>query len=304
MKEKIIILIGCTCSGKTGLSVKLAKQFNCEIVNCDATQFYKELNIGTDKISKSEMEGIPHHLISFLDVEKNYSISEFNITAKKIITEITTRKKVPLLVGASGLYILSLLYPYVFTEERDEDFRSLYEFTSNEELLESLRKIDPDEAIKLHANNRRRILRALEIFYKTGKTKTQLLSTKDNKPNYNFLILEICLKKEIIDKKIIDRANKQFENGFVNEVFKIISKHPKAPIYNSFQSIGYKEVYDHIINKKNLEETKQLIINRTIKLSKRQKQFFKNKFVNKFVFNNLGKNNILKINNLIKKFLL
>ena len=249
------------------------------------------------------IDTINENLLSFLDVEKNYSISDFNKTAKNIISDIIKRNKTPLLVGASGLYILSLLYPYVFTQERDEDFHLLYQYTSNEDLWSSLKMVDPQEAEKLHANNRRRVLRALEIFYKTGKTKTELIHNKTNSSNYNFLAIELYKNQDIINEKIKIRVNEQFKRGFIDEVKKIIKKHPKAPVYNSFQSIGYKEVYDYIINNKEINETKKLIIDKTVKLSKKQKRFFKNKFESKFVFDMSTSQKYKEIFSLIKNFI-
>ena len=296
--------MGMTCAGKTGLSLQLAKQFNCEIINFDSTQFYKDFNIGNDKIQVTDYPDIKHHLLSFLPTNYNFSIGEYKEKVKKVIDDVISRKKIPLLVGGSGLYLASFLFSYPLIGKRDEEFAKLYQFTDNKDLFKSLEIIDPDEAKKLHYNDRNKVLRALEIFNKIGKTKTQLLKNQSKIYKYDYLAINLEIEKNKLQERAKKRIDNQFKRGLVDEVIEIIKEHPSAIIYNSFNIIGYRETYDVITKKCTLEEAKEKMLKRTIKYAKRQKTFFNNKFLTQYKFDLEQEKNIDKIVFLIKNFLL
>ena len=178
-KEKVIVICGPTASGKTKLGVELAKKINGEIVSADSMQIYKEMNIGTAKPTREEMQGIKHYLIDFVDPDKRYSVADFKKDAKKAIKEILKKGKVPIIVGGTGLYIDSLIYEIDYQEiEYDEEYRNKLEDEVKEKGLSELynlaKKIDEEAIMKISPNDKKRILRILEIYHATGKTKTQL----------------------------------------------------------------------------------------------------------------------------------
>ena len=202
MKNKIIILTGPTASGKTKLSIEVAKKFNCEIINCDSTQFYKDISIGVDKILNSQTNNIKHHLISFLNLNSSYSIYDFYLECMKLFIKIWNKNKIPLIVGSSGLYIDTLINNYTFTKKRSDKFFKKYENLSNDNLHKILKSIDPIEANKIHMNNRIRVLRAIEIYFETNKTKTELVNTKIKKNiKYSNLLLVIDNDDKILKQK-------------------------------------------------------------------------------------------------------
>lgn len=285
---KILILTGTTGTGKTKLSIQIAKRYNCEIINIDSTQFYKQLNVGTNKISHEEMQNVKHHMLSFLNVDENYSIYDYKKTVVELIEQIRSKKKNILIVGASGLYISSLVNQYFFTTERNKDFEQLYSFSSNKELHKALTNIDVEESKKIHPNNRIRLLRALEIYYNTGKTKTQLINeqkTKKNVGNYTYYIIELVNNdKRNYLNNIQKRIEFELNNGFIQETKKIIKTYPNFKIYYSANIMGYVDVINYINDKITLSDLEKILFNKTKHLIKKQKTFIKNKLTIDYEF--------------------
>lgn len=175
MKQKIIVIVGPTAVGKTDFSIQVAKEFNGEIISGDSMQVYKDLDIGTAKVTPEEMDGIPHHLIDFKEIDASYDVSDFQKDAKEKIDEITLRNRTPIIVGGSGLYIESLLYPVSHGKNAEPNHELRVELeqfaqeNGNQALWDKLNAIDSKAAVKIHPNNVRRIIRALEVYYETGK---------------------------------------------------------------------------------------------------------------------------------------
>ena len=179
MKKPLIVIVGPTAVGKTHLSVQLAKKLNGEIINGDAMQVYQGLDILTAKIKKEEMEGVPHHLFSFLPISQDYNVADYQKNIRLKIKEIQNRNKTPIIVGGTGLYIKAALYDYEFKEQKEnqhQEIQKKYQDFTNQQLFDYLTQIDAESAKILHPNNRRRVLRAIEIYENTGESKSSLLN--------------------------------------------------------------------------------------------------------------------------------
>lgn len=249
-KYNCIIIIGPTASGKTALSIKLAKQLNGEIINADSSQMFKKLKIGTAKISKEEMQNVKHHLISFLNPDEDFSVSDFKDRAIKIINKLIKEKKVPIIVGGTGFYIDSLINNFNYggltkNSEIREKYINLTEQYGKKYVFEILKKVDEKSAAVLHFNDLKRVIRALEIYETTGKTKAEL-STMQNTMQGNLkpLIVGVNLERNILYDRINLRTDMMFNKGLVNEVKKLYNSGYSKNL-QSIKSIGYKELYDY-----------------------------------------------------------
>ncbi|MDO9535409.1 MAG: tRNA (adenosine(37)-N6)-dimethylallyltransferase MiaA, partial [Bacillota bacterium] len=208
--KKVIVIVGPTGSGKTKLSVRLAKRFNAEIINGDSIQIYKRLDIGSAKIKESEKEGVVHHLFDIKEPNEKYSVFNFQKDVRKYLDEI----EVPMIVGGTGLYIKAALYQYEFIERgRDEAFDLKYQSYSNEELYQLL--LDKDPYIQIEMNNRRRVLRALEQAL-SGEHRSK--KNKKDELLYNPLIIYLDLKRDVLEERLKLRLDKQIMEGFIEEV--------------------------------------------------------------------------------------
>ena len=257
--KKVVTIVGPTASGKTSLSIKLAKKFNAEIINGDSVQIYKELNIGSAKIKSAEMENIKHHLFDVVSVNDNFSVFNYQKLVREKLNEINK----PFIVGGTGLYIKAALFDYEFNEPgRDKTLELELANLTNEKIYEKLLKLDPN--IKLEVNNRRRLIRAYEQA-KYGELRSEKIK-KDNEL-YNILTIYLDLDRKELEKRLIERLDKQLADGFIEEVRSI-----NKPI----NAIGYRELYQHINNEYTLDEAKEKIITASKRLAKKQKTWFKN----------------------------
>jgi tRNA dimethylallyltransferase len=265
--DKIIVICGPTAVGKTKLSISLAKSLNGEIINADSTQIYKDMNIGTAKITEDEKEGIPHHLFDVREISDIYTVYDYQKDCRKIIDEIKDRGKTPILVGGTGLYIKAALYNYEFNEE--EIMYSYDEFT-NEELYKQLLEIDPETIV--HPNNRKRIERAL-TYYKNNNVPISS-NEKSDKLLYGTIFIGLTAEREILYEKINNRTDKMIENGLIDEAKKLYNLKivPRALL----TPICYKELFLHFDGNITLAEAIELIKQRSRKYAKRQFTFFKN----------------------------
>ena len=248
-KPKVIVICGPTASGKTSLSISLAKKINGEIVSCDSMQIYKEMDIGSAKPTVEEMQEIKHYLVDFVSPEKRYSVSEYKEDASKAIEEIINKGKTPIIVGGTGLYLNSLIYNIQYNEmEVDLNYRRELEKEAEEYGLEVLynraKEIDPEAMEKVSANDKKRITRVLEIYNATGRNKTELEKKSRKEVPYNYLIFGINMERSILYDRINKRVDIMLEQGLIEEVKNLINKYSNMP--TAMQGLGYKEVKEFL----------------------------------------------------------
>lgn len=279
--EKVLVIVGQTAVGKTSMSIKLAKHLNGEIINGDAMQVYKGLNIVTDKIKKEQMQDVPHHLFDLKEIHEDYNVDEYQRNIRKVISEISSRGKLPIIVGGTGLYVKAALYDYNFANEEipNKEVEELYKDKSNDELYEMLINVDPESCKTIHKNNRRRVLRALAIYNATGKTKSEIINEQKHEQLYDSIIIALDLEKQIINDKIDKRIEEMFEEGLIEEI-----KTNKTTSTAS-KAIGYKEVTSYLNNEISLQEAKDLMKIHTHQYAKRQRTWFKHQLPVNFVNN-------------------
>ena len=278
-KEKVIVICGPTASGKTALSIELAKRINGEIVSCDSMQIYKDMDIGTAKPTKEEMQGIKHYLIDFVSPDERYSVADYKIDAKKAIKEIINKGKVPIIVGGTGLYVDSLIYEIEYPNiEFDEEYRLKLEKEADEnglaDLYEKAKKIDSQAIEKISENDRKRILRILEIYHATGKNKTeQEIESRKKEVEYDYKVYALKWDREKLYERINKRVDIMLEQGLIDEVKSIYKKYKKFP--TAMQGLGYKEVVEYLENKTTKEEMIEKIKQETRRYAKRQMTWFR-----------------------------
>lgn len=234
-KEKVIVICGPTASGKTALSIALAKKINGEIVSADSMQIYQEMNIGTAKPNVEEMQGIPHYMIDCISPEQRFSVADYKKLAKQAIRKIIAKGKMPIVVGGTGLYIDSLIYEIEYPNiEFDEEYRELLETKVQEEGLESLyqeaKKIDEKAVQKISHNDQKRILRILEIYHATGKNKTQQEEESRRKEaEYDYHVYALHWDRDILYDRINKRVDIMINQGLIDEVKNILNKYHNFP---------------------------------------------------------------------------
>ena len=279
MKPTVYVIGGPTASGKSKLAVELAKKINGEIISADSMQIYKDMNIGTAKITNQEMQGIKHYLIDFISPEQRYSVSSFKKDAEDAIEKILSNGKTPIIVGGTGLYIDSLIYGIEFQDEKidtkyREKLNKIAEIEGLEKLYKKAQKIDPEAMAKISANDKKRIIRVLEIYHKTGKTKTeQEKESRKNEVKYNYKVFAITIPREKLYERINKRVDQMLEQGLIEEVEKILEKYSYFP--TAMQGLGYKEVIEYLENKITKEEMIEKIKKETRHYAKRQITWFK-----------------------------
>jgi tRNA dimethylallyltransferase len=274
MQINSIVILGPTATGKTQLSLKLSQYFDSEIINCDTSIFYKYLSIGTGKPSKKNLKLVKHNLLDFLEPDQDYSLAEFLKDAKKIISQIVSDKKVPILVGGSGQYLKALTENWdVSNIKPNFELRKELEKEINENgveyLYEKLKSEFPGNAQKVDSKNPRRVIRAFEL-----GLEGQSISRKSKKKFSNFFKIGLTMPREILYKTIDERIEKMFEDGWVGEVEDLIKKGFNKEL-NSFSSIGYNEICDYLSNNLDLDEAINLIKKRTRNLVRHQYNWFK-----------------------------
>lgn len=278
-KIKTIFIVGPTASGKTSLGVEVAKYFGGEVVSADSMQIYKYMNIATAKPAQSEMQGIPHHMIDFVDPDTPYSVAKYKEDAMKCIEDIASRGKIPVVVGGTGLYVDTLLYNTEFFDvEIDEKLRKeLYEkceALGSEKLWEELSEIDPAAASNIHKNNSKKIIRALEIYYQTGKTITeQNASSRLCGEKLDYVIVALNARdREYLYERINRRVDIMLEEGLLEEAEEYFRNFNSA---TSAQAIGYKELKPYFDGVLSLEECTENLKMQTRRYAKRQLTWFR-----------------------------
>ena len=304
MKPIIVVIVGPTASGKTALSIELAKKINGEIISADSMQIYKDMDIGTAKVTKEEACGIKHYLVDFLSPDKRYTVSDFKKDCEQAIQEILRKEKIPIVVGGTGLYINSLIYGVEYQEMNfDEKYRKELMKKAEtsqglEEIWENVCKIDPISMKKISKNDKKRIVRVLEIYKATGKTKTELeVLSRQKDVKYKFKVFGINLEREKLYEKINYRVDLMFENGLEKEVKNLISKYSKFP--TAMQGLGYKEVVQYFYGLLTYDEMIEKIKQETRRYAKRQLTWFRR---NKEIIWLDGQNSLQdNVNNIIKE---
>lgn len=271
----IIVITGPTCLGKSDTALAIAKKINAEIINGDAFQCYKEMEIGVAKPPKEYLKEVPHHLYSFVDVDHDYSIAEYQINLRNKIDELLSKGKSIIIVGGSGLYIRSALYDYDFKENKKVDM-SKYEAMDNRTLHDELRKIDPKQAEIIHMNNRKRVLRAIEIYLSSGETKSSLVDKQEHKPIYDVKFFVRKIDRDELYSRINKRVDLMYEMGLENEVKNLYKKYGNRP--HALQAIGYKEIIAALEGEYSLEDAKEIIKKNSRNYAKRQLTFVRHQF--------------------------
>ena len=278
-KQKVIVICGPTASGKTGLSIELAKKINGEIISCDSMQIYKDMTIGTAKPTIDEMQGIKHYLIDCVSPDTRYSVADYKKDATKAINEVLNKGKIPIVVGGTGLYVESLVYGIEYNEIKvdlkyREDLEKIIKNEGLNNLYERAKQIDPEAIKKISVNDKKRICRILEIYHSTSKTKTELeIESRKKGPDFNYLLFGITMDREKLYDRINKRVDIMIENGLIQEVQDLLKKYNDFP--TAMQGLGYKEVVEYLKGKCSKEEMIDKIKMETRRYAKRQLTWFR-----------------------------
>lgn len=278
MKPKIVVIVGPTASGKTAVSIELAKKINGEIISADSMQIYKEMNIGSAKPTEDEKQGIYHHMIDVVEPTETFSVAKYKEMAEKCIEKILARGKVPIVVGGTGLYVSTLTSGIEFSNiENDLKYRDELTKLSLEEngvdvLFEKLKSVDQEAAKVIDKNNVRRVIRALEIYKVTGKTKTQVDKESLKELKYDYRIFGMQWDRKELYERINKRVDIMIDMGLVEEVRRINEKGISS---TAIQGLGYKEIIEYINNEVTLDEAIEKIKQETRKYAKRQMTWFR-----------------------------
>lgn len=278
-KPKIVCVVGPTASGKTAYAIKLAKERNGEIVSCDSMQIYKYMDIGTAKATAEERAAVPHHMVDFIDPNTDYSVADFVRDATCAADDILRRGKLPILCGGTGLYVDSVIGGIKFAEEkRDDEYRdTLWRLAEEKGALavhDLLKAKDPAEAEKVHPNNVKRVIRALEICKTSGMTKTEADKLAKGEPRYNAEMIGLMPERELLYKRIDQRVELMMQNGLLQEVELLLEKNIRRNS-TAMQAIGYKELLEYKDGKCNLDEAVEKIKQESRRYAKRQMTWFR-----------------------------
>ena len=273
----VLCIVGPTAVGKTKMSIELAKQLNGEIISGDSMQIYRGMDIGTAKATMDERQGIPHHLIDEKNPDEPYSVAAFQQTVRAKMEEIKSRGKLPIIVGGTGLYIKSVLYDYEFAGESEskEVDEAKYGHLSNEELHAKLAAVDEAGAKDIHPNNRKRVIRALEIYETSGVKKSEMIEKQEHKMIYDACLIGLTDDRTVLYDRINKRVDMMYETGLAEEVKALFDEGIPAES-QSIRAIGYKELYDYFKGFISLEESKELIKRNSRRYAKRQYTWFNN----------------------------
>lgn len=279
-KRPLIIITGPTASGKTALSIELAKSIGGEIISADSMQVYRHMDIGSAKVTEEEMDGVPHHLIDVLEPSEDFNVVKFQSMAKKAMEEIYSHGHIPIVAGGTGFYIQALLYDIDFTEtDESTEIRRELEQTAREKgpraLHELLREVDPESADAIHENNVKRVIRAIEFYRQTGRKISEHNREERQKFSpYEFLYYVIDLTRPVLYSRIDERVSRMLEAGLVEEV-KTLRDMGYTRDMVSMQGLGYKEILDYLNGECSLDEAVYIIKRDTRHFAKRQITWFK-----------------------------
>lgn len=275
--NKLLIICGATATGKTKLAIDCAKKLNTEIISADSQLIYKNLDIGTAKPTKEEMGGVVHHMIDIVEPNCNFSVSDYQKLSEPIVKKLLKENKTPIICGGTGFYIKSLIYDLSYgNAAADSKIREKYDLLLREKgkeyLYNYLFSVDPQTAGKLHINDTKRIIRALEIYEVSGKRKSETVDKSI--PKYNYIAVAVDYPRDELYERINNRVDEMFNDGLIKEVMNLVNKGITGES-QCMQAIGYKEVLECIKNNENESTMRDIIKQNTRHYAKRQITFFK-----------------------------
>ncbi len=271
----ILVLTGPTGSGKTSLAISLAKKLNAVIINGDAFQVYRELNIATAKPSEEQRMQVPHYLFDFIPLDEDYNVAGYQKDLRAELAELEKSKTNVIIAGGTGLYIRAGLYDYEFLEQEEIDL-SAYEKMDNASLHHALEEMDPRSASAIHPNNRVRLLNAIRIYKTSGKKKSELLDEQEHKPLYPCLFYGVEKERQDLYRLVEERVDEMFDAGLLEETEALVKRYGRTP--HAFKAIGVKELFPYFDGEITLGEAKAQIKKNTRHYIKRQMTFFRNQF--------------------------
>ena len=271
--KKVLVIVGPTAVGKTAFGIECAKAFAGEIISGDSIQIYEGLDIGSGKATIEERKEAIHHLIDIKKPDERYSVKEFQEKGRKLIEEICERGKLPIIVGGTGLYIKACLYDYEFKDEVEPDEQ--YADLSNEDLYELLKQKDPKALEKIHINNRKRLVRALNIYEKHHEGISEIKDKQEHRPIYDCLIIGLTISRDRLYERIDERVDKMVEDGLVEEIRGLLNKGIGFDC-QAMQGIGYKEFRAYFEEEKELSACIEMVKRNSHHFAKRQYTFFNN----------------------------
>lgn len=271
-KKKVIAIVGATASGKTAYSIELAKQIDGEIISADSRLVYKGFDTACAKPTIEERDGIPHHMMDIIEPEVDYSAGLYELDAKKCIEDIISRGKTPIITGGTGLYYRVLLENYALPKvEPDYEFRNIAKLEETPELYEKLKKLDPVSAAKIDSNDKKKIIRALEVIHITGRPMSEVQGLKEAEFDVEWIGMNF--PRPELYERINKRVDLMFENGIIEETKELLRRHGRIP--NIIYTIGYQEVIGYLDGELTLEEAKEKLKQNTRNYAKRQLTWFR-----------------------------
>ncbi|HBH11795.1 MAG: tRNA delta(2)-isopentenylpyrophosphate transferase [Clostridiales bacterium 38_11] len=280
MKKKLVMIVGPTAVGKTRVSVETAKLLDTEVISADAMQIYIGMNIGTAKIREDEKQGIPHHMIDLVYPDEKFTVSDFKTQSGAIIEQLHLNDKIPVIAGGTGLYINSLIYKLNFSNTISDDrvrseLNQLLETKGKVTLHRMLESIDPIAAGKIHVNNAKRVMRALEVYHITGRPfSASNTDFRDESDDYHFVLIGLEMDRQLLYNRIDQRVDDMVSNGLIDEVM-VLRAQGYGRNLTSMQGIGYKEIMQYLDHEITLEESVRIMKRNTRRLAKRQFTWFK-----------------------------
>ncbi|MHB1419880.1 MAG: tRNA (adenosine(37)-N6)-dimethylallyltransferase MiaA [Bacillota bacterium] len=284
MKNPLIVIAGPTAVGKSGVAVELAALVGGEIISGDSMQVYRGMDVGTAKLTEEEKyskdgQYIPHHMLDIIDLDQPFSVADFQTLARELIDEVHCRRKMPILVGGTGLYIQAIIDPYQFSPiETDWLLRAELKEEADkfgyENLHQRLKDVDPETAARLHPNDLRRIIRALEVYIKTGQTMTERQGSQNRQALYDLYMFGLSMDRQELYRRIDERVDEMIRQGLLEEVRSLLDR-GISPDSVAFQGLGYRQVVDYTAGKYSLEEAIRLIKRDTRRFAKRQYTWFR-----------------------------
>lgn len=281
MKNKVLIIAGPTAVGKTKIAIEVAKRLNGEIISADSMQIYKDMNIGTAKPTTDEMQGIPHHLLSIVEMGEKFSVVDFQRAAFACIEDIISRGKVPIVCGGTGLYINGLVEEIDYgevtsSEELREELEKVANEKGNEYLYEELKSVDSESAQRIKLNDTKRLIRALEVYRTTGITITEFQRrSKEKEKKYDYIVVGLSMERKKLYERINLRVDDMMQSGLVEEAKEVLNVIGDNDKLTSFQAIGYKEFLPFFEGNFTLSEVSEMIKQESRRYAKRQITWFK-----------------------------
>jgi tRNA dimethylallyltransferase len=279
IRPALVAIVGPTATGKSALGIALAKQFNGEVVSCDSTAVYRRFDIGTDKVSVAARQGIPHHLIDVAEPQEEYSAARYAREAATVIREITARGRLPILVGGTGLYYRALTRGFFPGPGRDVQLRSRLERIADRKGVERLHtllsRVDPESAVRIQSRDRKRLIRALEVYFLTGRPlTTHFADTQSPLPEYDVHAFALEISAELILQRVAARVDAQFEQGLLDEIRGILADGIPETAH-PFTGLVYRQALEHLHGLRDEAATRELIVRENRKYSRRQLIWFR-----------------------------